>query len=325
MLKRLLAGLVIFIFIVVSLPTFLFFGISNTFLKTSFYQGQVADRAYDILVTATARKLLEKDEIIKAFFTESDLKADIMAVFPVGLFKAIITDVTTQVENVKNNNTGELNISIKVFRESLLTLANNLSFKLFQKLPICMGGQSPENDLKGLPTCIPDDAEYNEVAAPFTRRFESAVDMAFHDEKIKVDLNASLGQEGVTIANMVKGLSYVKNVLFAVLLTLLVLIAILIYKPFSLIMQYEGIAFAFAGITGYLLSLGLGIIPRYLVSKDGFDSVQPEMQEFTVYIMSYVIAESQKIAMTFLALGAVLILIRVFLKQKYHNEGGNNI
>jgi hypothetical protein len=319
MIRRVLAGLAIFLFIAFSLPAFLFFGISNSFLRASFYEGPIVDTSYDFLVSATAKNLLQKDEIIAAFFNETDLKSEIVTVFPVSLFKGIVADFANQLENAKENKTEVLSISLKVFRESLLTLANNLAFKLFQKLPVCVGGQIPAEDLRGLPTCVPEGAQYNEISAPFTRRFEATV-YSVVPEQIQRDLSAPMGQNGVTPMMIIKWFAYSKYVIYGVLLALLAAIALLIFHPFSLIMQYEGIAFAFSGIAGYLLSMGLSLMPDYLLSGANFPLIQSDLQKLMQYVMSYVVAESQKIAMIFLALGAVLILIRVFLKQKYHGE-----
>jgi hypothetical protein len=242
-----------------------------------------------------------------------------MTVFPESMFKGIMTDLSVQVVALKDKPDKPLAISLKVFRESLLTFANNLSYKLFQKLPICTGGQLSQTDVRGLPTCIPQGAEYNQIAAPFAQRFESTV-YSIIPEQIQIDLNTPLGQSGFTIAAFMQWFMYSKYILYGTLLAILILIVLLIYSPFSLIVKYEGMAFAFSGIAGYLLSLGISMMPDLLISDMNVTADKEQWQQLLQYLGSYVAAESQKIALAFLALGAVLILIRVFLTHKYNSE-----
>ncbi len=317
--RRVLAVFFIFLFIVVSLPTYLFFGVSNSFMKASFYQGPVVDVSYDYLLNATAKKMLEKDEIMSAYFTETDLKTEMTTVFPVSLYRGITDSLATQVEGLKDNMDKPLTISLKVFRESLLTFANNLSFRLFQKLPICVGGQIPEMNVKGLPTCVPEGAEYNRIAAPFTQKFESSV-YSVIPEQFQLDLNSPVAFGGISFAEIAKWFMYSKYILYGLMLFILAVIALLIYGPFSLIVKYVGIAFTFSGITGYLMSLGISYMPEMLYADMSIGKEAGDMRQLIQYLASYVSAESQKIALIFLALGALLILVRVFLKRSYQSE-----
>lgn len=317
--RRALAWFFILLFTVVALPTFLFFGFSNSFLRQSFYEGPVSDATYDFLLKVTAKSLIAADEALAAHFTEGDLRSEMMTVFPSDLFKKMVADFAGQVEKLKADPQQPLTISLKVFRESLLTFANNLSFRLFESLPVCKEGQIPGEDVKGLPSCIPEGVEYNDIASPFAAKFEDAVYAAV-PEQIQIDLNAAQGQSGVTPAAVFRMFSAAKMVLFAVLLLLLILIALLIYSPFSLIAKYVGAAFAISGIFGYLLSFGLSQIPRYLPVEADTAGFREDFVRFAEYLVSFVSAESQKIALIFLAVGAILILMRLFLAHKYSNE-----
>lgn len=318
--RRVLAGFLISIFSVVALPTFLFFGVSNSFLRESFYQGPVVNDAYNFLVNVTAKGLLKQDDVLKDHFSEEDLKAEITAVFPLELFRRMTLELGKQVEKLKTDPERPLTISMKVFRESLLTFAHNLAFKLFKSLPVCKEGQQPLDDVKGLPSCVPAGVSYDQVAAPFAQKFEASVYSAV-PEQIQIDLNAAQGKSNFTFALVLRAFANAKWFLYGALMFLLVAIALLIYTPFSLIAKYEGMAFAISGLFGYVMTLGLAFIPDYLFANSGkFGDMESNVVNFAGHLMSYVIAESQKIALTFLALGAMLILIRVFLVQKYNNE-----
>lgn len=317
--RRFTAGLLILLFVAVSLPMFLIFGLSNSVMRSSFYDGPVADQAYNLLLKITARNLMKSDPIIAEYFTETDLKSGMMDVFPVELFKKMVADFAGQVDKLKDNPERPLVISMKTFREGLLTFANNLSYKLFQTLPICGGGEIPAEDTRGLPTCVPQGVEYNIVAAPFSKQFESAI-YTVVPEQVQLDLNAAMGQSGFTIAGIFDGFMMVKYVLYGALLVLLALIALLVHNPFSLIAKYEGIAFVLSGVAGYLLSVGLSMLPGYIMGDVNIPDFKDDVLQFLQYVFTYVSAESERIALVFLALGAVLILVRVFMVQKYNEE-----
>jgi hypothetical protein len=317
--RRAFAGFFISLFVVFTLPTFLLFGLSNSVGKASFYDGPVMDQAYDLLIRITAVNLIRTDPVVEKYFNESQLKAAIMEVFPLELFKGMVKDFSGQLEELKENPEKPLVVSLKNFREGLLTFANNLSYKLFQALPICKGGEIPAEDVQGLPTCVPEGVEYNVVAAPFAKQFETSVYAAV-PEQMQIDLNAAMGKSGLTMAAVVNVFLMAKYVLYGILMGLLVIIALLVFSPFSLIAKYEGIAFVGSGIAGYLLSVCLYQLPDYLVNSVGVPDFREEILQMAKSTVSYIVAESQKMALVFLALGAVLILVRVFMTQKYNEE-----
>ncbi len=317
--RRAFAGVFILIFVVIALPTFLYFGVSNSILRPSFYEGPIAGTVYDFLLKVSTQRLIKADEVITEHFTESDIRTEIMSVYPLEMFKKNMAGFASQLEAVKSGASRSISFSLNDFRQSLLTFANNLAYKLFQSLPICQGGQIPEQDTRGLPTCVPPGVEYNNIAAPFSQRFEAAVYMAV-PEPAPVDLNAVQGPYGVTLGKIFDGLSVAKYYLYGSLMFMLILIALLVYGPFSLIVKYEGIAFIYSGVAGYLMGWGMSYLPGYLLADANLGDMKPDVLQMSNYAMSFVVAESQKIALIFLALGAVLVLIRVFLTYKYNNE-----
>jgi len=276
------------------------------------------EKTHDLLLNATAKNLLTIDDVIVDYFSESDLKAEMLVVFPLDLFKSSMTDLGAQVEKLKYGSSRTITISMDVFRRSLLTLANNLSYKLFQSLPLCKGGEVPAEDLRGLPTCIPEGVEYNLVAAPFAKQFENSVYLSVPE--IKVDLDQVRGDNGVSLTMIVGWFGAAKNILYASLLFILVMIALLVYSPFSLVAKYEGIAFLFSGVCGYLFCLGLSLLPGYLLAGANFGEMGSQITQYVVYAVSAVSGESQKIALVFLALGAVLVLVRVFMVSRFNEE-----
>jgi hypothetical protein len=320
-LRRVLAGFLVFLFILSSLPTFAVYSVSNTYLRPKFYSGKIVQGTYDFLVSFTAKNLHTSDPIIEEHFTELDLKREIEKVFPRELFQGVADDMSVQMEKFQEHPTKPVTLSMKKFRDSLVTLSHGLSYLLFESFPKCADGVFPENKENGLPTCVPEGVEYNLIAAPFASQFESAIYESV-PEQIQLDLATATGGESGAVV-WFKNFDTVRLVLYIVLICLLIVIAFLIYKPFSLIVFYEGFAFLISGVMGYFMAYGIGSMPQYLfeqITKDDPSKQTAELLTYLQYLFGFIIDEMQRISLTFLALGGVLLLVRFFMIKRYRSE-----
>lgn len=319
--RRVLAGFLVFLFILASLPTFAVYSISNTYLRPQFYNGKIVQGTYDFLISFTAKNLHTADPIIEEHFTELDLKREIEKVFPRDLFQGVADDMAVQMEKFQQDPTKPVTLSMKKFRDSLVTLSHGLSYLLFQSFPKCVEGEFPENKENGLPTCVPEGVEYNLIAAPFASQFEGAIYQSV-PEQIQLDLSTATGGDNGAVT-WLKGFDTIRLVLYIVLICLLVAIAFLVYSPFSLIVFYEGFAFLISGVMGYFMAYGIGTMPQYLfeqITKDDPSRQTAELLTYLQYLFGFIIDEMQRISLTFLALGGVLLLVRFFLISRYRSE-----
>ncbi len=314
--RRAIAVFFTFLFVLTSLLMFLTAAMTNTFLKTSFYQGKVREGAYDFLVKVATYRIRENDELLALYFNDAKLKAEITNVFTQELFNTMSDHIGQQIQKLKENPRSPVTISLKLFRESLLTVAHNLSYELFQSLPVCIEDQVPETTTSGLPTCVPEGAEYNDASASLAARFEKAIYAAM-PEQVQSDLTSSEASGNVILILLIGSIETIKYTLYFILLYLAVMIALLVYKPFAAILKYEGFAFALSGILGYCLSLVFAVLPRYvLTASSQTDVMYSYVQQFTEYLFTFGSFEIQKIAVIFLAFGGILILLQVFLRRR---------
>jgi|GEM_PF-1545315 len=319
--RRIFAGFLVFLFLLCSLPTFAVYSLSNTFLRPQFYSTKIVPGTYEFLVSFTAKNLHSADPIIEEKFSEVDIKREIEKVFPQELFQQLADDIASQMEKVQMDPTKPVTISMKKYRDSLLTLAHNLSFLLFESFPKCKDNEFPEDDTRGLPTCVPQGVEYNLIAAPFAQQFETAIYQSV-PEQMQFDLAGATGGSSDALS-WLKNFDTVRMVLYISLILLLIAIAFLIFKPFSLIVFYEGFAFLLSGAMGFFMAYGLGSMPQYLfqqISAQDPDKATTELANYLQYLFTFITDEMQKMALTFLALGAVLLLVRFFMMQHYRSE-----
>lgn len=313
--RRVLAAFLVFIFIASSLAAFLIFATSNTFFSAAFYEEDIESDAYDFLVNATVKTLVHDNEFIAENFTEADLRREIIEVFPESIYEKMVKQLISEMETLRQDPSRPITLELSTYRESLLTLAHNMSFKLFQSIPECDEGEIPEEGKDGLPTCIPPGVEYNLVAAPFSEGIEQSIYAAV-PEQIQLDLNATVGEGGYVLSNVFQTLDTVKIIIYGILLILLVLIALLIWKPFLVILSYEGTAFLISGILGVLLSYLLYFLPSVISANFKNPLLQDDIRVLVDKIVELFSFQVQKGAYIFLALGAVLILTRLFMKKR---------
>lgn len=317
--RRSLAAFLVLVFVLFSVVTFTFFAFNNTFLKAAFYTDNLSESGYEFVIDQSAKMIYRSDEFISKNFTESDLKREISNVFSKDIFKKMLGDLGKEVEKVKQSPGEPLVISLKIFRESLLTLANNLAFNIFQNIRECKEGESPAQDLNGLPTCILSNTDYQIISKPFTEQFEKSIYSTI-PEQMQFDLNSAKSGTNITPGDIIRSVGMLKNWLYGLLLVILGVIALLVYRPFSLIMLYEGIAFFAAGLIGYILSFGLEGLPKLVLTQLELKEQNADALIFMNTIVGFFSAEAQKLALIFIGFGALLIIVQLFLKknQRYY-------
>ena len=317
--RRSLAAFLVLVFVLFSVVTFTFFAFNNTFLKAAFYTDNLSESGYEFVIDQSAKMIYRSDEFISKNFTESDLKREISNVFSKDIFKKMLGDLGKEVEKVKQSPGEPLVISLKIFRESLLTLANNLAFNIFQNIRECKEGESPAQDLNGLPTCILSNTDYQIISKPFTEQFEKSIYSTI-PEQMQFDLNSAKSGTNITPGDIIRSVGMLKNWLYGLLLVILGVIALLVYRPFSLIMLYEGIAFFAAGLIGYILSFGLEGLPKLVLTQLELKEQNADALIFMNTIVGFFSTEAQKLALIFIGFGALLIIVQLFLKknQRYY-------
>ncbi|MFC1750460.1 hypothetical protein ACFL2V_16820, partial [Pseudomonadota bacterium] len=292
--RRVIAALFVFVFILVSAVTFIVYGVSNTLLKPDFYRGEVRTGIHDYMVKTVSKGLIENDTIVSDNFTETDLRREISEVFSLEVFDDL--DLPTAVQAIIDNPDKPYTLSLKSIRESMFTLANNLSYRLFENIPECEGGEVPEVTVKGLPTCVPEGVSYDEASRPFSAQFEKAIFVTIPDQ-IDINLSVSGTSDSMPLADVISGMKTAKYTLFVTLVVLIVFIALLIFGPFSTVMLFEGLAFMISGAVGYVFAYMMTYVPQFVVGSIESGVLREDTENMVSYIFSFLTAEIQKIAL----------------------------
>lgn len=312
LLRRIVASLVMLLFILFSTVMFVVAALSQTILQPSFYQGKVMEKAYSAFIDLVAQRLYESDTLISTSFNTNDLQLELKNAFPQKDFELLTQEI---IKNLSNPESAEkpLTFSLQPFRETITQLSNPMAVKLFQAIPVCTENQIP-TEKNGLPSCL-NQTTTQDVSLVIQERLKKDLTGSI-PEQLSLDLSSARNQQNSLILFAFKSISNIKYLLYCVLLTLLVAIALIIFKPFTEVVLYVGLAFGLSGIFGYFSGFFLESASQTVLQKSSFFVEQNALADFMASLFSYVTAEMQKTALIFLAFGALLILIQVFIKKR---------
>lgn len=312
--RRIFAALLVFLFVAVSTAAFLVFAVSNTFLRPSFYEKELKDAGYAFLVDATVESIEKADGPIAEYFIREELQAQVEEVFPEALFERTMQELIQEVQTLREDPERPLTFQLSMYRESLLTLAHNLSFKIFQQLPACPPEELPDTR-SGIPSCVPADADYSAVSGPLTRQFEKDIYAAI-PEQGEFNLKSLFGESAVGIVQFFAGLDTIKMVFYLILLGLLALMALLIYRPFTAILMGEGVAFLMSGVVGLIVGYALMLMPQMSLIEMRGHALYDSILSLINIMVGFFTSEIQKGALVFLATGIILLTVRYFIKRR---------
>jgi hypothetical protein len=109
------------LFVLLSLPNFLIYGLSRTYLNTDFYRREDLNKGvYNYVLDQTVTVLRNESEMFKGYFDREELRVQIEKVFTVQIFSETLADFANQLDVYKKNTDKPLVISLKTFRENFL-------------------------------------------------------------------------------------------------------------------------------------------------------------------------------------------------------------
>ncbi len=315
-LRKSVAGLLVSIFFTFSILSFIVFAFNNTFLKKSFYTESLNEIGYEYTVMSSAEILYKNDAFLSRYFTKTDLKREIEKVFSLQIFNMMMVEFADQIDDLKKNDSGKISVSLKLFRESLLTLSHNLAYEVFLSIPKCSNDEIPAEGINNLPTCIISGVNFDLISSSVNVRLDKSIYESI-PEQIQFDLsNKKQLESGFSPFLILHNIDVIWMGLYLGLILIIILIALTIYRPFYSIVSYVGVAFLMSGTIGYILSFGFEEIPRIIISTlNNIDTRSPETTNLFNTILNIFSGEVQKISLIFLGVGALLIVIRLFIAK----------
>ncbi len=309
-LRKIAASFLVIIFVVLSVPIFLIYGVSRTYLNPEFYRrDELVQGVYDFALDKTVSVLQSNSEYFNGYFDPGELKTQIQGVFTRAVFSSTLNDFADQIEVYKKDPGKPIVLSLRNLRSNLLTVANNLTYLLYQKLPTCSEAGMAFDFTEKEPSCVPQNVPYEDVMQAVSSDFEDTIYNEVPEELGNID-------KAVPLQMMVKIESY-RNLSFLMLLALLALIVMVIYGKTSTIVAYIASGFFLGGAVGYGFSFAL----KSTLSSIQGDLADPRSQEFLLFLLNFLISEVQRLSILFLVVGVALYLIKFVLKRTVEENG----
>jgi len=311
--RKLLASFLVFLFVIVAVPNFFIYALSKTYLNTDFYKNQALSAGvYEFVLEKTTESLLSQSDALKGFFQGSELKRQISQVFTQQIFSEILNDFANQLDGYKKNPDKPLILSLKLLRQNLLTVANNLVYIIYQDLPTCSDADLAIMRRDAIPSCIPKGANYDQVVKPIISDFEDSIYNSVPEELGNID-------KAVPLSLLVSIENY-RNISFVCLIVLIGLITLALWKPISLIVAYVGSAILFGGVTGLFMSFGLDNLFNYVNLKNS----DPKLVELLHFMLKFIAEEMGRLAWLFVIVGVALLIIRFVLSRTVDSSSNPN-
>ncbi|MFH1284364.1 MAG: hypothetical protein ABIH78_02125 [Candidatus Peregrinibacteria bacterium] len=269
--RKILAGILAFLFVVLLLPLAMAFGFYKTFSDSNFYKGDLVDLAYEFIV----EKLPENIDLKEfPYLTTEDVKEIFGTVFDKDDLGDVLADMVSQFKNATvEDNMVTFTISLEAFVSKGDLIGKEIAGHMYDNLDPCESGVVLNLDEV---KCIPDGMARAD--------FENAIKTVFEREVVstlpdKVVLNLAVPDffKGDVVGFLESSINLIFLTCAAVALFLLFLIGLIIFRPWTKVVKWVFGTLFVASLLFLLLLLALRFLPEIIVT----------MKEYEIYVSFY--------------------------------------
>lgn len=281
MIRKVLAGFLVFIFIVLALPVATLFGFYKTFLDEDFYKGELLDGVYEMWIDTIPSDVeweeqfgtLDRDQFIvmlREVYSSEDLVS-------------VVEEIEEQISDAKFNekNVLYLDIPFDWMREKAPVLAESIAEIVISDLEPC---ESIEEFDVNQHNCIPEGVLASTVKdgikIDLERQILIDIPEVYEFEVKLVEMESQVGEDVSDYFS--RALNNGFTISIVVLIIVLLLIALMIFRPFSRVMKWEFRAIFLASIVPLVTYTSL----YFLAEKLEFSETQAQFDLIALIIRS---------------------------------------
>lgn len=290
MLRKFFAGLVLFIFGILFLPYVLAFSIYDIFSDEDFYTGPFVEFTYDLLIEELPVNLSSFGEEFEMLIDEEALRGVLENVFTREDLTIIIDDFIEQfkVASVSTLEDGrsvlEVTVPLAWLSAKGEAIAEGIANFLYESLEPCASLQDfNPNEFNCIPSSFPQIDFVNKFKSSFDTGFLADLpgDFVFNMEvpsNIKGNLS-SLISDFAIIVFLIGG---------AILVFLLLLMGLIVFRPWMRILKWEAKALFLACFWVFLVAMIFLYIPGLLENFIDVEGVELYLQAYSFIVGSIV-------------------------------------
>lgn len=309
-----IAVLLALIFGLVAIPTFFIRGIVSTYFNPAFYEGSVVEESHEYLVDFLDDQISE-DENVKDYFNRAQVDALVREYITSADLRTVVQDFISQMNNIFDGRKSNLIVvSLEPLRDGIPGMGNDIATHIVDGTPVC---DEEIEDLteflkNGLPECVPQEIEKSSLINPLALEIEkNMLDMI--PGEFSLDLNTAGEGDTASFTQLLFIFKYAQMILPLFMLILLLLMTLVVYKPYTRTMKFIGSSFALGGI--------LSLIAGQLFSRipDIFKESINGLNSFYSYLIDFIVARINTYSLYFIGIGILVILIGFYLSH-YHDS-----
>ncbi len=267
MLRKLLASILVFLFVLLALPFAWFFSIFSTVTDENFYNDKLIDLVYERLITEIPAQIdLSTIDVINKY----DLEALIRDSVTREDLKTILNDTYAQIKEtpVQMDGTIDFNISTLRLKEIGERFNKNTTSLIMEQLPPCE--EDPSEFLfyhTDLFECLPENASM----VDYEKQVETSLDLYMLTDipdEWKFSLNVPKGLEGNVDDLFCDTLRLLLLIYVLVFITILFIIGLLIYSPPIRILKWEAMTIFYAAFLILLTAFSISYLYEKLIGMN---------------------------------------------------------
>lgn len=329
-LRKAIAALLVLIFALVTLPTLFIRSVASTYLDPDFYEGEVVTQSYEYIVEFISDEISKEDDI-NEYFGREDVEELIRKYIPANTMQDLVKDFTAQLKGIDEGRKDDvIVVSLMPIKDNMSSIAQDISEKIAENIPYCEAEDDDEEFVEpeyidGKPVCIPEGFGTDEVVLNIKHEVEKEL-----NDVIPGEFTLELSPEESDQANIKQILSfvdYLQIILPLFMLVFLLLMALFIYSPYSLISKFTGMALLLGGVFGLVASQLLKQIPSLTITSVNFpELIEQELlylQEIYGFFIGFVVERMNVYSLYLLGIGIIIFLFGLYLHH-FHEHARDN-
>jgi hypothetical protein len=314
-----IAVLLALIFALVTIPTFFIRSIVKTYLNPSFYDGPVIEESHEYLIDNLNKQIAE-DKQVSAYFSEEDIAQLTNKYITSNALRTVIQDFITQMDNISDGRKANIiAVSLMPLKENIPNMASDIAVHIVGQTPYCEDEiEDPEAFISnGLPDCIPLEIEKSSIENPLALEIEKNLYDMIPGE-FSLDLNSVENEETAAFTQLLFIFKYVQMILPLFMLIILLLITLIIYKPYTRIMKFIGGSFALGGIFSLIAAQLFAQVP------DMYKETINGLNDFYSFLIDFIVERINIYSVYFIGIGSLIVLIAFYLSHYYEKHPNLN-
>lgn len=309
-----IAVLLALIFGLVTIPTFFIRSIVKTYFNPAFYEGSVIEESHEYLVDFLDEQI-SQDEAVGEYFDKSEVDILVREYITSADLRTVIQEFISQMNNISDGRKSNIiTVSLEPLKDGMPGMANDVATHIVDKTPVC---EDEIEDLAeflkdGLPNCVPQEIEKSSLINPLALEIEKNMSDMIPGE-FSLDLNQAGEGDTASFTQLLFIFKYAQMILPLFMLILLLLMTLVIYKPYTRTMKFIGSSFALGGILSLIAAQLFSQIPD--IFKESING----LNSFYSYLIDFVVARINTYSLYFIGIGALVILIGFYL-SRYHDS-----